>query len=706
MTGIVRTTRNSPIPLLWAAVSICSGVVLHSLVVQSMFQTRLSASFFMSDVTWRQLVSSVNGQISADLQTANVEWLPFLVVFSLMAIVTWPLGAVWISRRRKIPYRQAVADWGFLGWNWWLLAGLWEILWVTAFSFGLESLQSILMATPHLFEAFILAGWLATFGSMLATGTTADDNEVPAISNSKRIPLAVWSMIGVFVLVFTAMNWQLYEGLRVPHGDSAMYEEHLWNLTHGKGFRSYLDQGLFLGEHIQVVHLLLIPLHVIWPSHRLLELCESLALASAAIPIFWIARRHVCSARAATLLAGAYLLYFPMQFLDIAIDLKTFRPISFGVPALLFAIDQLERRHFGRAIVLMLITLSAKEDYALVVAPLGLWIAFDAWRARTDAEFDATQRRRRIVFGSGVALSATLYLLAVVFVVLPWFRGGDDPHFYRYFGELGNSPGDIVQTAFESPLLVLGRLFSLRSLIYGLLLLLPIGFLPLLSLGRLAVCLPLFAVLCLLQLSVDQPNELLIPFHHFHAPLVPIVFWAAAVGLGNVSRVASWVAARCVRSTKAQNPQRGIMFSASFCFASALTTGALIGMTPLSAKFWDSGRVVYWRELYIPGKRADVFPRVLEQIPNDARVASTDFVHPQFTHFERSYDYSHYLRKISDYESKVPDDTDYIVIDTQHKYSTIKKPSDVRELRDQPDQWEMLPDKTGGYFIILKRKQE
>ena len=721
MTDITPTAGRSRISPLWAIVFVCLGVVFHALALQSMIQMRLSAMFFMSDLTWTHLVAALSSTIDADRQTAEVGTLPFLVLFSLLTLATWPLGALWIARRCKVSWRLAIAEWGLRGWAWWMLAGAWEILRVLAFSLGFENLQMLLLTTPHLIEACILAGWFATFCSMLTGTTSRDYSEQPSKLDTPRVPFTVWSMIAAFVLTFTAMNWQLYESLLIPHGDSAMYEEHLWNLTHGKGFRSYLDQGLFLGEHIQVVHLLLIPLHLIFPSHRLLELCESVALASAAIPIFWIARRHARSSRAAVLLAGAYLLYFPMHYLDIAIDLKTFRPIGFGVPAMLFAIDQFERRRYVGMSVLLLIALSSKEDYALVIAPLGLWIAFDAWRSSGEAalrrydsdqpvnDLDATvaaTRRRLFGFGCGLAIFAAIYLLAVIFVALPWFRGGDDPHFYRYFGELGSSPGDIIKTAIESPLLVLGRLFSVRSLVYLLLMLLPIGFLPLLSFGRFTICLPLFAVLCLLQLSADQPNELLIPFHHFHAPAVPIIFWAAAVGMGSVSGVACWIASRYLRRAETDKPHSVVGFAAMFCLACAFTTGALIGITPLSAKFWDPGRAVFWRKLYIPGKRAELFPRVLAQIPEEARVASTDFVHPRFTHFERSYDYSHYLRKISDYQDKVPDDTDYIVIDTQHKYSTIKSPTDVRELREQPDQWELLPDKTDGYFIILKRKRK
>src|SRR6185503_11115540 len=101
--------------------------------------------------------------------------------------------------------------------------------------------------------------------------------EGAANSQATAGAVQVWGIVGIYVVVFVTMNWRLYFNLLIPHGDSAMYEEHLWNVLHGKQFRSYLDQGLFLGEHIQVVHLGLLPLYVLWPSHLLLELCESLA---------------------------------------------------------------------------------------------------------------------------------------------------------------------------------------------------------------------------------------------------------------------------------------------------------------------------------------------------------------------------------------------------------------------------------------------
>ena len=145
-----------------------------------------------------------------------------------------------------------------------------------------------------------------------------------------------------------------YNNLLIPHGDSAMYEEHLWNTWHGKGFRSYLDDGrLFLGEHPQVAHLFLSPLYWIWPSHRLLELCESAGLGAGALAILRLTKRETRSDVLALFLAVSYLLAFPLHFLDIAIDGKTFRPISLGVPLLLWGIERWESGRVKTAALLL-----------------------------------------------------------------------------------------------------------------------------------------------------------------------------------------------------------------------------------------------------------------------------------------------------------------------------------------------------------------
>ncbi|MCH7688845.1 MAG: DUF2079 domain-containing protein, partial [Planctomycetes bacterium] len=628
--------HTAPLPsqnrMIAAASCFLAGTGMTTFGLQTILSSFELSSQFVSRRLWEKLVAALGASSQAAVNSIEID--PIILFLHLLpiALVFWLLGACWIAFRKKQPFRTAVVNWGIAGWLWWTIPGLWEIFNITCLNFTWERGTLFLNSTVALWFAVPAAGWLAallTLSSRPSEGERSTELSVQA----SRTPVTVWLFVGLYAVVFITMNWQLYEGLQVPHGDSAMYEEHLWNVTHGKGFRSYLDGGLFLGEHLQLIHLLLIPLHFLWPSHLLLEVCESLALAAGAVPVYRMARRHCGSHQTAVWLAAAYLLYFPMQFLDIAIDLKTFRPISFGVPFMLFALDQMELRRYRSMLVFLVLALSAKEDYAVIIAMLGIWMAVFPPKENEQAIPGTPSRKSVRLLGAGLAVFGVVYLLVVIKLAIPWFREGD-VHYAQYFGELGNTPGDILRSVMTQPELVFGKLFSHRSLIYVLLLLVPVGMVPLFSPGRLAVAAPLFGVLCLMELS---PNP--VPWHHFHAPLIPIIFWSAACGLGNLGTVTKRISRRAVTR---------------FACSCALATGIVYGFSPLSLTFWDSGSTKHWKKLYVPGERAKLFPKVFALIPSDARVASTDFIHPRFTHHQRSYDYSDYLRAVNDGKPGVP----------------------------------------------------
>jgi uncharacterized membrane protein len=523
-------------------------------------------------------------------------------------------------------------------------------------------------------------------------------------------------LTGIWIAVSFRMNERLYAGLWIPHGDSGMYEEHLWNVWHGKGFRSYLDQGLFLGEHIQLIHLLLLPLHMIWPSHLLLELAESFALGICAVPIYRLARRSSGSSAAAMWLAIAWLFYYPMHFLDIAIDLKTLRPSCFALPFLLWGIDLAESGRLKAASVCLLIAMTGQEDFALVIGPVGLSIWWEhrgkspMIAVNPDTEVSGNQRISR--WGFQVCMLSVVYLLAAVLWIIPAFRNGLVVHYSRYFGELGSSPGELIRTAVRDPGKILQYLISLRTVLYLLVFLVPAGLLPVRSPVRLAAGLATFTMISLIQLGNSDSSSAggagvggdlpPIPYHHFHAPLLPILFWAAAGGLKSdrKSRAESSRQSRVRKFHFDVTAEQGARF-ACFC---AVLTGVFGSMSPLGAAFWSAESRTGYRQLYVPGPRAAEFEKVLPLLPPGARVASTDYVHTRLTHFERSYDYSDYPRAVNQYQPGVPPDTDFIVIDTKHPYSKIRSPQEVPELREHPDRWELLPDITNGYFIVLRRK--
>ncbi|MCH2210509.1 MAG: DUF2079 domain-containing protein [Fuerstiella sp.] len=509
------------------------------------------------------------------------------------------------------------------------------------------------------------------------------------------------SVTAVWIGISFRLNERLYANLLIPHGDSAMYEEHLWNFRHGKGFRSFLDQGLFLGEHIQVIHLLLIPVHMIWPTHLTLELAESVALGSCTIPLFFIVRQRCNDDWAACLVAISWLFFFPMHFLDIAIDQKTFRPICLGLPFLFWMIQAAESGRYRRAWLFLFVALSAKEDMALITAPIGAVIAISAW-------YSGSHQRLLRNWGLITAAISAVWLLLAVLIVIPAFRSGDVVHYSRYFGDLGSSPGELIRTALTKPGLVLAQIFSFRTLLYAVVLLAPVGFVSVRSLLKLAAGSLTFFMLCLLQLDSGPNDSGLppVPYHHFHAPLLPVLFWAVAYGTAaNRSRHQSlaWLLPPTPVAT------------ALLVFCCCLTTGITGSLLPFGAAYWSEISGFGRHALFYPRenveteraliRRAEMAEKVVAQIPATARVASTDFIHPRLTHCERSYDYSNYERVVNEDGKRIPADCEFIVIDTGHRYSLIRRPAEIPELQET-DTWKLLPDETDGCFLILQRRTE
>ena len=165
-----------------------------------------------------------------------------------------------------------------------------------------------------------------------------------------------------------------------------------------------------------------------------------------------------------------YLLYPPLQFLDIAIDLKTFRPMSFGIPAMLFAFDQFERGRLKTTLALFVLALTAKEDFALILGPFGVWVAAQAvlpekmraiklpWLVKRKLGI-----RLGISLGIGLAVFSVAYLLLTTRVLIPWFRAGEEVHYARYFAKFGDSMGDILKNMLTNPGLLFRELITIPS---------------------------------------------------------------------------------------------------------------------------------------------------------------------------------------------------------------------------------------------------
>jgi uncharacterized membrane protein len=515
-----------------------------------------------------------------------------------------------------------------------------------------DSIQTVIPFVGPWLTCLGISGWLSGLWTLARPGN-------PPASPTRMWCYVVLASCG-FAIAFGSLAILQYRALLVPHGDAGMYEEHLWNFLHGKGFRSQLDDGrLFLGEHIEAIHLLLVPIYWIKPMLPTLNACQALGLASGALAVFGLSRAISLPIRASAALACGYLCYFPLQYLSLEATWKTFRPETLGVPIVLWALWALETQRYRAMFSLLLVSFLAKEEFALVAAGIG-------------GTLIVTGKRR---LGMLLTILSLSYLMLALQVMIPFFRGGAPPHYTPYFASFGNTPAAIIRTMVLNPSMVFSRILQPDSLQFLVQMLVPWLLLPLLSWRRFLVAMPVFGYLLLADRS-----ELRQPWFHFHAPLVAILPWCAAWGLRNLSN-RGWLANRAGR----------------FVLLMCVTTTLAFGRGPLSYRFWEpldgirilpppAGSTVpylfepmgaYWRDLYLQSPRSTAFSQAQTYVRPEDRVASTDYIRSRFTHCQAAYDYPRFRGHVT------IDDIDVFVLDrTEGWWGRNKDTNPDHELLD------------------------
>jgi uncharacterized membrane protein len=282
----------------------------------------------------------------------------------------------------------------------------------------------------------------------------------------------------------------------------------VWNTAHGHFLQMTGGDGVQisrLAAHFDPILAAFAPLWWIWPSPEMLLVVQAIALALGALPVFWLARKHLGTERAGLAFGLVYLLYPATEWLA----LNEFHPVALACPLLLFAFWYLDENRLLPFAVFATVAMTTKEEVGLVVAGMGLWYAI----------------RRRPRAGAAIAGAGVLVSTIAIAVVIPHYNSGAASSFYGRYDAIGGSAGGIAKTAVTHPWTLFEQAFQHRDLHYLLHLLLPLSLLFLLSPILLVAFLPEAA---LNQLSAT-PTQTSIHFHYLAAAIPPLI---AATVLG------------------------------------------------------------------------------------------------------------------------------------------------------------------------------
>jgi uncharacterized membrane protein len=312
--------------------------------------------------------------------------------------------------------------------------------------------------------------------------------------------------MAVFAAGFGALAAQEYRAFETGRFDLGNMVQAVWSTAHGRPLEvTVLDgeQISRLGAHVDPLLVAFVPAWWVWPSPMVLLVLQAIVLSLGALPVFWLARKHLRSDRLAVLFSFAYLLYAPVQWLA----LDEFHPVALACPLLLYGLWYLDERRLVAALPFLALACLTKEEVPLVVAGMGIWYALARGRRREGAAIAI----------AGVALSA-FYLLAVV----PHYRGGASPAFYDRYDAVGGSPVGLVKTMLTDPGAVIGAVTEGRDLAYLFQLGVPLAFAFLAAPLVLIPALPELAANLLSETATQTSIEF-----HYTAPIVPFLVGGA-----------------------------------------------------------------------------------------------------------------------------------------------------------------------------------
>jgi uncharacterized membrane protein len=363
-----------------------------------------------------------------------------------------------------------------------------------------------------------------------------------------RERLAVWSAATVFAGVFGTLAVLRHRAFESGRFDLGNMTQALWSTAHGDALSVtdvHGEQISRLGAHFDPLLVLLTPLWWLWPSPELLLVLQAVAVAAGALPVFWLARKHVGSghigsSRPAAALAVAYLLYPPTQWLV----LSDFHTVALACPLLLFAWWHLDEGSLWAFALLAGAAIATKEHVGLAVAGIGVWYA-------------VRHRARRS--GAAIALGGAIAALLAALVVVPHFAPAGESAFESRYAEpsLGS-----------------------RDLGYLAALLLPLALLPLAA--------PLAALAALPEVGLNMLSETVTQTSvksHYAAVSIAALLVAAVFGATRVGgRVAYLAAAAALGGTVLVGPLGRVDVRADGHDAAARRALALIpGDAPVSA---------------------------------------------------------------------------------------------------------------------------
>ena len=284
--------------------------------------------------------------------------------------------------------------------------------------------------------------------------------------------LCAGMMAVLFFAVVSAWTVARVYSFSVPTFDFGIFAQMFHSMrTTGLPITTLERQGALshFAVHVSPIYYLLLPFYCIAPHPATLQVLQAAVLASAVIPLWKLGRHHGLLPLPRLILCGVLLVY-PAYAGGASYDIHE---NAFLTPLLLWLFYGIDRKSRGITGIAALLTLMVKEDAAVYVAIVGLYLMLRALLSR--------EKKWGMVWGGALVATALVWFGAVTGYLA---TRGDGVMTYRYSNFMydgSDSLVTVIKAVLLNPMKAVFECVDPEKLEFIALTLLPLAGLPLLT---------------------------------------------------------------------------------------------------------------------------------------------------------------------------------------------------------------------------------
>lgn len=412
--------------------------------------------------------------------------------------------------------------------------------------------------------------------------------------NLETHALVLWTMILAYIFYFTYVSFEKYNNFFTGRFDLGNMDQTVWNSLHGRIFELTNPDGINtisrLAFHSDFILIALAPFYLLWEDPRMLLLIQTVVLALGAYFVYKISEHVLKNQNISLCFAASYLLnpYLQKQ------NLFDFHAVTLATTFLLAAFYFIVKKRYYFMLLALVFAVITKEQIFVAAALILVYV------------YVKTKEMKWLAFS--VCSFGAFYLLVAKFI--PDARGS--AHFAtEYFRDFGDSPSEIIKTLVGRPDKTAGALFTNSNFLYLGRLLMPAGFISLLSPLTL-----IFAAPDLLINLLSKNENLRSLTFHYAAAIIPFIYTSAIFG---AKKLLSY-------NLKFINSKTLFFYLLFAALASAYLYGTLPGSARPSLE-------IYTKALANRSEVSDF----LNRIPPDLSVAATNNLGSHLSHRQKIY---------------------------------------------------------------------